>query len=312
MLLKPNEVDAPDLFGREGSLVLEAGFGDGSFMVHLARTHPTWNLLGADVSRGSVSRAYRRLRRAGVKHARLFLGKAEFLVRNVVQEGGLHRLYVNFPDPWPKLRHRDRRLLNRPFLALLSTRLAPGGALLFTTDDRAYYEAAIEDAQLAGLYEVSTPAPLKAMLQTKYANKWNTLDRHIYHLRLTKIAANPAAFPRTVTRIAMHHVLLNGELPSLTAFVPFRRSFSAGQVVVTGALHRVGDSGLLFEVRVQEDDLTQDVLVEAKPARAAYADVIVSVSTFGQPLATRGTREAVKAIEQWLTGGGMQTAETYY
>ena len=104
----------------------------------------------------------------------------------------------------------------------------------------------------------------------------------------------------------------NGALPSLTDFVPFRRSFSADQVVVTGALRRVGDLGLLFEVRVQEDDLIQDVLVEAKPARAAHADVIVSVSTFGQPLATRGTRGAVMAIEQWLTGSGMQTAETYY
>ena len=312
MLLKPQAIVSPDFFGRMGPLVLEAGFGDGGFLVHLARAHPSWNLLGADVSRGSAARAYRRLRRAGVAHVRLFVGKAEFLLRNVVPAGSLHRLYVNFPDPWPKQRHRHRRLVNSAFLSLVSSRLAPGGTVLFTTDDRHYFDSVTEDAARSGLYEVVTRSPPEAMLQTKYATKWSAFQRSIYHLRLQGGNAAPATFPPIFTRTSMHHVLLTGTLPTPADFAPFRRSFATGQVVVTGLLERIGGAGLLFQVRVEEEDLVQDVLVEAKPARASHADVLVSVSTFGQPLATPGTREAVRAIEQWLTRSGLRTTETYY
>ncbi len=292
--------------------MLEAGFGDGTFLEHLACTRPGWNILGADVSRGSVSRAYRRLRRAGAHHVRLFHGKAEFLVRNFIPNSGLLRLYVNFPDPWPKHRHRDRRLLKVAFLELLSTRLSAGGSLHLTTDSQRYFEEVLKSAEDTGLYEASFLVPPEAALRTKYAHKWSAANRPIHHARLTKVATHPDGFPPTVTRIAMHHALLTGTLPLLSAFDPFRRSFSMGQVVVTGALKRIGDPGLLFEARVEESDLTQDILVEARPARTASADVLVSVSRFGQPLATRGTREAVKAVSEWLHGHGMQTAETYF
>ena len=304
LLLKSNAVGVPQIFSREGPLVFAAGFGDGGFLVHLARAHPSWNLLGADVSRGSVSRAYRRLRSAGVTHARLYLGKAEFLLRNVVPAGGLHRIYVNFPDPWPKGRHRSRRLVTTSLLLLLGTRLHAGGTLLLTTDDEAYFERVHAAARQTALYEVAVKPPPAAVLRTKYAGKWHAQQRTIHHLHCTRTTAATAPMPPAVTRIAMHHALLTGPLPGPAGFAPFRRVFASGQVVVTGLLQRHGDPGLLFEVRVEEQDLIQDILVEA--------DVIVCVATFGQPLATRGTREAVRAVEGWLTNLGMKTAETYY
>jgi len=309
VLLRPNEADAPNLFGRDGPLVLEAGFGDGSFLVHLARKNPTWNLLGADISRGSVSRAYRRLQRTDVSHARLFLGKAEFLVRNVIAEGELHRLYVNFPDPWPKQRHRHRRLLKTPFLALLSTRLVANGTVLFTTDDRTYFEYVISEATHTGLYDIAMPPPPPAVRRTKYAKKWAIQKRPLFHLRLTCIDRSPADFPPIITRTTVHHAILAGSLPHPDSFESFVHQFSGGCVVVAGVLRRVGIEALLFEVRIKEEDLTQEVLIEARCTRT---NVVVSISTFGQPLPTRGTQEAIGAITDWLVRQGMTQAESYY
>jgi len=312
VLLRPFDIGESAIFERTGPLVFEAGFGDGSFLVHLARAHPAWNILGADVSRGSISRAFRRVSRAGVDRVRLFQGKAEFLLRNVVPENGLFRMYVNFPDPWPKKRHRDRRLLKPSFLALLSTRLADQGTLLLTTDDAAYFTQAVDDAKKSGWYTVSEPAPPAAALRTKYARKWNVLQRPVYHACLTKVGASAESFPRTATRVAMHHALLTGPLPRLEAFEPFRRRLADGHIIVLGALTRVGNGAILFEVRIEEDDLTQEILIEAKRAHAAQADVIVTVSTFGRPLLTRGTREAVRAITAWFNERGLNTVETYF
>ncbi len=311
MLLRPYQVGALDVFARSGPLVMEAGFGDGAFLAHLARTRPKWNLLGADVSRGSVSRARRRMLRTGAQHVRLFLGKAEYLLRNGVPTRGLHRLYVNFPDPWPKRRHHHRRLIRDDFLALASTRLAPGSAIVLTTDDEAYAARAARLARGTELYEVATlPCP-PIMLQTKYGSRWHAMRRRIHHLQLTCIAAYPGRFEPLKAARAMHHVLMNGTLPQPVAFTSFRRVFVSGQVVVTGALQRVGERGLVFEARVEEEDLAQDVLIEACAARAAGADIIVRIATFGQPLATRGTREAIEAIEEWLAQHGMHTFSRY-
>src|SRR5690606_34327654 len=126
--------DPARLFGRAGPLVLEVGFGDGTFLAHLAEAYPAWNLLGAEISLASVSRAFRRLRRLGHRPVRLFRGQAEFLLRNIVPPEGLHRLYVNFPDPWPKKRHHERRLLQASFFRLAAARLEPNGAIHFTSD----------------------------------------------------------------------------------------------------------------------------------------------------------------------------------
>ena len=88
-----------ELFHRDAPVVLEIGFGDGSFLEWIAKTHPEWNCLGADVARGSVTRAFKRLRSANVSNVRLHHGSGLFLLRNVLSNESVSRVYVNFPDP---------------------------------------------------------------------------------------------------------------------------------------------------------------------------------------------------------------------
>ncbi|WP_245971594.1 tRNA (guanine(46)-N(7))-methyltransferase TrmB, partial [Calidithermus terrae] len=115
MLLRPGTLNFPlspaEVWGREGELVLEVGHGDGRFTAEIARRHPGWNILGVEVSAASVARALKRMRREGVTSVRLYHGEAAFALRNLVAPRGLSRVYVNFPDPWPKAKHEENRLL---------------------------------------------------------------------------------------------------------------------------------------------------------------------------------------------------------
>ena len=99
IILKAGELTTPTpasaLFDREGPLVLEVGFGGGHYLEHLGLTHPEWNLVGAEVSLGSVWRTYRRMKRNGISEVRLFKGNARFLVRDVFEEHALDRVFVN-------------------------------------------------------------------------------------------------------------------------------------------------------------------------------------------------------------------------
>lgn len=298
------------LFGREGPFVLEVGFGDGWYLAHLAGEHPGWNLLGAELSLGSVARAYRRLLREGHTNARLYRGPARFLLRNITPRGSLHRIYVNFPDPWPKKKHRARRLLQAPFFRLASTRLEDGGTLRLTTDHPDYFQMALDEARATGLYEIETRPPPPPTLQTKYARKWRAQNKPIQHALFTKRTAADDPFDPVIDPSdAMHHAILSGTLPALEGFEKHVYPFDGGHVILLEALRPVAEAGCLFITRIEEPDLTQEVLIEVRANPKGY---FVGIKSFCQPLNTRGTRKAVQAAAEWLTAHGMTLEERFF
>ncbi|AEB10785.1 tRNA (guanosine(46)-N7)-methyltransferase TrmB [Marinithermus hydrothermalis] len=313
MLIRLSAVDLPTppdrLFGREGPLVLEVGFGDGRFLAMLARAHPEWNLLGVEVSAASVARARKRLLKERVAHARLYLGHARFVVRNLIPPKSLHRVYVNFPDPWPKKRHQHKRLLQAPFFRLLSTRLADGGALLFTTDHEEYFTFALEEAKRTGLYRVEVGPPPPEALKTKYALKWQEQQKPIFHAAFHKAGEDAGAYPPIERYTEMPHALLEGTLPEIERFAKQVHAFEGGHVIVLEAYRDLEGPGLIFLARVEEADLVQEVLVEARPSAKG---VFVGLKGFGAPLVTRGVKEAVRWVTAWLEARGLRARQRSY
>ncbi len=312
MLLRLAEVELPTapevLFGRTGPLVLEVGFGDGRFMADMARRHPAWNWLGAEVSGVSTLRALKRMKREGVRQVRLFHGHASVLLRNVVPPCALQRAYVNFPDPWPKERHRAKRLLQVPFFRLLSTRLVEGGVLLLTTDHEEYFRYALDQGRETDLFRIDVVPPPPETLATKYALKWREQHKPIRHAVFTKTAEHPSPFP-PIERFAMPHAILDGALPRIEDFRKQVHPYDDGHVVMLRAYRGLAQKELVFLVHVDEDDLEQEVLVEARP----HADgVIVGLQRFGSPLITKGVKEAVRCVTLWLEAQGMRAVKRSY
>lgn len=311
IIVRPGELELPtvplDLFGTVQDLVIEVGFGDGKYLAHLGATHPDWNLLGVEISLGSLWRAYRRMLREGVSNVRLFRGDARFIVRNVLRENSLSRIYVNFPDPWPRKRHQERRLLRAPFFRLLSTRLAAGGVLSFTTDHEEYFRFALAEAESTGLYRIRKGDPPSAVLETKYARKWKEMDKNIFHAVFEK-TAEASMHPALIRKNDMHHAILEGELSSISSFEKQIHSFSGGHVIVLEGFRELSGQSMIFKVRVEEPDLTQEVLIQAWQKSEG---VFVSLQPFGDPLSTRGVREAVHAVTDWLSDQGLRVKEKW-
>lgn len=300
-------LDSEALYGRTGPLVLEIGFGDGRYLVHLAKTRPDWNLLGVERSLASVSRAFRRIRREAVHAVRIHHGDARFLVRDVLGTGSLHRVYVNFPDPWPRKRHLANRLLREDFFSLLSDRLEVDGKILLTTDHAEYFDFACEQAAATGLFHALEGAPPDGVLDTKYAEKWRAESRSIRHVSWTVRRSVPPPAPAKLT-YPMQHALLAGDLSGVGGFEKQVRRFEGGTAVVTEAYRSLDGEGLLFAVVVEEPDLRQELLVKAWPKEGG---VYVGLQAFGDPLGTRGTREAVQAVADWLIDQGLELRQSW-
>lgn len=131
-------IDIAALFGRQAPLRLEIGFGHGRFLSQMAAAHPDEDFLGVEHKDLRVTKTAHWSHRRGADNVRLFHDDAHRFVRERLPAASLKRVYILFPDPWPKRRHRRRRLVNRAFLIDLAHALAPGGRLVFASDSQEY------------------------------------------------------------------------------------------------------------------------------------------------------------------------------
>jgi tRNA (guanine-N7-)-methyltransferase len=130
----PHPVDLDACFGRRAPRVLEIGFGMGDTTARIAAAQPDVDFIGIEVHAPGVGALLKQLGENGIGNVRVIQHDAVEVIRDMIAPGSLAGIHVFFPDPWPKKRHHKRRLLQPPFVALLASRLAPGGYLHVATD----------------------------------------------------------------------------------------------------------------------------------------------------------------------------------
>lgn len=130
----PRPLDMAATFGRQAPTILEIGFGMGETTEKIALARPGDNFLGVEVFNAGVGSLLHRIEESAIANLRIVQHDAVEVVRDMIAPDSLAGVHVYFPDPWPKKRHHKRRLLQPPFVALLASRLAPGGYLHCATD----------------------------------------------------------------------------------------------------------------------------------------------------------------------------------
>jgi tRNA (guanine-N7-)-methyltransferase len=141
------KIDLKRLFGREtaGDVWLEVGFGAGEHLVWQAEHHPDVGLIGCEPYINGVAKCLAQIERAGVGNVRLFADDARFVMAALPPQS-LSRVFVLFPDPWPKTRHHKRRFVQRANLDVLARLMKPGAELRLATDDPSYLPWMVEHA----------------------------------------------------------------------------------------------------------------------------------------------------------------------
>lgn len=127
----------------EGEVWLEIGFGGGEHMAAQAAANPGVLILGAEPFLNGAASALRHIDRGGLENVRLYVGDARDLAA-ALPPVSIDRVFVLFPDPWPKVRHHKRRLIQDDTAAALARLLRPGGRLRFATDVGSYADWALE------------------------------------------------------------------------------------------------------------------------------------------------------------------------
>lgn len=126
-------LDLAGVFGRDAPVVLEIGFGYGDSTVAMAAAQPDVDAIAVDVHTPGVAGVLDAIESRGLTNLRLVHGDAiVFLDR--LPSASLAGVRIFFPDPWPKVRQRHRRLVRHDLVERFVDRLRPGGVLHLATD----------------------------------------------------------------------------------------------------------------------------------------------------------------------------------
>lgn len=134
--LDPSTLFARPVSGRR-PIWLEIGFGAGEHLAWQASAHPEVGLLGAEVFVNGIAQLLRLIDAGGLSNVRLYQDDARDLLA-ALPAASIDRVFILFPDPWPKARHQKRRLIQAETVGHLARIMADGAELRLATDDPAY------------------------------------------------------------------------------------------------------------------------------------------------------------------------------
>ncbi len=125
-------------YGRQAPLVVEIGSGQGHAIVHAAQQNPDTDFLAVEVFRAGLARTMLDADKAGVTNLRLAEANAPEVLSKLLPPASVTEVWVFFPDPWHKVRHNKRRLIQPEFTPVIADALRDGGLLRMATDWEEY------------------------------------------------------------------------------------------------------------------------------------------------------------------------------
>ena len=143
-------------------LWVEVGCGKGKFTVETAQANPDVLMIGVERCREAMVMAMEKARDMGLTNV-FFVDMDVALMEGCFNPGEIDRLFINFPDPWPRSKQAKRRLTYRTFLRLYSRVIKDGGEIHFKTDNAKLFEFSLEELELVGL-------PTKNVTRDLHAN----------------------------------------------------------------------------------------------------------------------------------------------
>jgi tRNA (guanine-N7-)-methyltransferase len=170
------------LFGRAAPVHLEIGFGNGEALAAMARLHPEINFLGIEVHRPGVGALLQRLKTEALTNVRVISADAVDVLSRRIPDQSLSAMYLFFPDPWPKLRHHKRRLVQPGLVSLVCQKLQIGGLWHLATDWEDYARhmlAVLTDAE--GLENASGPGQFAARPESRPLTRFERRGQKLGH-----------------------------------------------------------------------------------------------------------------------------------
>ena len=164
------------------ALWVEVGCGKGKFTAETAEANPDVLLIAVERCREAMVVAMEKAKNMGLKNV-FFIDMDVANIEEIFDRGEMDRLFINFPDPWPRKKNAKRRLTHRGFLDKYCRTVREGGEIHFKTDNAPLFEFSVEEFAACGLQVNNLTRDLHANgivgIMTGYEEKFHALGTPI-------------------------------------------------------------------------------------------------------------------------------------
>lgn len=168
------------IFGNARSVEIEIGPGRGETLLAAAAARPATNFFGIERIAAAATSIAETATARGIRNLRIVAGDARCILEQLVPDASVAAYHIYFPDPWPKTRHRLRRLATTDFGAILHRTLVPGGAVHVLSDLRPLVDSFVTHLTRAGLIHHNTATAPSARPITRFERKYATTTGTFY------------------------------------------------------------------------------------------------------------------------------------
>ncbi len=203
----PGELDLDKLFSpwprtADRQVWLEIGFGDGGHLHFQARSNPHVAFIGCEPYVNGIAKLLAAIKGSSdeavpVENLRVYSDDARFLLA-ALPSRSISRVFILFPDPWPKTRHHKRRIVSEQTLSQLARVLTENAEFRFATDHPEYCRWTLSRVLKHGAFEWLAQEPENWRQrpsdwpETRYESKARAAGRACYYLRFSRRAPKSA------------------------------------------------------------------------------------------------------------------------
>jgi tRNA (guanine-N7-)-methyltransferase len=185
---KIERLDWETLFGNDRPVYLELCSGNGQWIGEKAKAHPEVNWAAVEFRFDRARKIWLKAFRESIPNLYVICGEAATFLQWYAAKASVTQAFVNFPDPWPKLRHAKHRLIQAPFLEELAEVVQGGGRATFATDDEPYRDQMVRELSLVSSWKPVFDTPYYRSDWASYgdsffASLWKGKGRNLYYMQ---------------------------------------------------------------------------------------------------------------------------------
>lgn len=174
-------------FGNEKPVRVEYCSGNGQWIVEMAKKNPEINWVAVEMKFERARKIWGKIFREDLSNLFVVCSEALIFTKYYMPKKSVSGVYVNFPDPWPKLRHAKNRLIQDAFLKEVELTLKEGAIVWMTTDDEMYRDQMIAVSMDRPLWGSKYSDPfyvrdLEGFEDSYFKNLWEGKGKSIYHM----------------------------------------------------------------------------------------------------------------------------------
>ncbi|QJC37801.1 tRNA (guanosine(46)-N7)-methyltransferase TrmB [Enterobacteriaceae endosymbiont of Donacia bicoloricornis] len=196
---KEKKINFINIFNNKLPIIIDIGFGRGNNIINFAMNNTNYNFIGIEVYIPGIINCLQKIKKNKIKNLKLIYYDAFYVLKNMFPNYSIELIQLYFPDPWPKKKHKKRRLLKIDFLKIIFFKLKNNGLLYIITDCLDYKNSIISNIKninninnkfiilKSNQYQNIYKNFNLNLLKTRFLNQAKKKKRNIYCIEYKKI-----------------------------------------------------------------------------------------------------------------------------